>query len=454
MRNTDCAPAKETSPPWTTPAEIFANGLISQTILNAGQKAFYKVHWGTASPVIHSVSDLPSLPVVTKEDAGRFFATFEFAEPPAIVSHTSGTSGKITTRCRSAEEINVLLKVREESPPRTADGLIPLVLAVDCANHGQTIVQSCGELGLKAVGFDLEVIDHVIQQLVRTYRFPGYTPRVRAIHASLGFIKMLTVELQRRNIDARSLAVDLLSTFGEYVSPRWSRWLQTSWNATHFDRFATSETVGGASRCPHCGWFTFDPESWPEVVSTNYQHPIDVGVGLLALTELFPFSQLQPMIRFLTGDLVELGTSQCELGHGRTFRFLGRYDRALLDRRTEPRVLLYPTEVADLLDECPQLTRARTFHQISVDEWSQGLAAPLAHLDVDNARERSRIVVAVCPQFSTICFPEAANSLRECLTSGLMAKCTGLADLVHQGMYDLEVRLQQSTSELEPYTAT
>jgi phenylacetate-coenzyme A ligase PaaK-like adenylate-forming protein len=434
----------------TTPHD-FANLLIADTIQNAAQKQFYKKLWGSARREITTVEQLKALPVMTKADAVAFLAEFEFEVAPAILSHSSGTSGKITTRCRSAEEIRALASVRQRPTIKTDLGLVPLRLAVDCANHGQTVVAETGEFGLKAVGFDIDVIGHVIQQLDKGYAFPGYTERVKVIHASLGFVKLLTIELLRLGRRPDQLGVELVSTFGEYLSPRWANWLGRQWNATLIDNYGASEIVGGATRCPCCGWYSFAPETWPEVVCPTTYAPIERGIGLLALTELFPFSQLQPMIRFLPGDLVEIGQPDCAGGHRRCFRLLGRHERALTNEAGE--ILLYPAEAANALDGLSQVQRPSVFHRIQLDGWAADVASPFARFDLDTVEGKRTIVCKLAPKFSIACFPEAADQLCGEARKALLGACTRLADLVNLGLYQLEVRLQQDSSELAAYVA-
>ena len=168
--------------------------------------------------------------------AVEMLSSFSYHERPALVSHTSGTStGKITTRCRSLAEVQAIWNVRSRSLPRDPLGLIPLTISVDGANHGQMIPVPSVEFGLKAVGFDHAVIDHVKQQIIRTYSFPGVTSRVKAIDAPLGFIKLLTCNLIASGIDPKEIGLELLSTYGEFVTSEWSHRLENLWGAMHSD---------------------------------------------------------------------------------------------------------------------------------------------------------------------------------------------------------------------------
>lgn len=430
----------------------FANELIGLTLSNAFRLDFYRQHWsGVAIDEITSVDDLERLPVLSKTLAGEMLATFQYTDRPAIVSHSSGTStGKITVRCRSLSELQALWNVRSVPAPCEADGVIPLVMSVDGANHGQTIPTPGAAFGLKAVGFDHAVVEHVLQQITKTYAFPGVSNRVRAIDAPLGFIKLLTLELITRGINPASLGIELLSTFGEYVTTRWSTRLEALWHAAHIDRYATSEAVGGARRCRKCGWLSFFPESWPEVVDMSSGATLPQGIGLLSLTELFPFSQLQPMIRFLPGDLVELRNVDCSGRLGRTFRFLGRVDRALIDN-DGPVVLLYPAEVGSCLDGLPSLQREPTFHTLPLAEYARDLGAPYCELRLDRNSTGKTIIVSVVPKFSADIFPNAAANLQQEIYNLLVASCSGLAEMLTSRAYQLQIELRKDAFNIRGF---
>lgn len=396
----------------------FANRLIPKTIENAASVPFYERFWsGIDLSRIQSTADLQALPVLTKADAIRFTEEFDYLKAPSLLSHTSGTSGGITLRCRSQEELNCLAKVRQNNPLETNQGLTPLVLSVDCQNHGQMIPSNVGQFALKAVGFDFDVIDHVIQQITRQYSFPGYTERVCILHGSVGFMKLLTTELLRRQIAPSDLGVQMMLSYGEYLTDSWARKLKDLWSAPQINLYGASEVVGGARRCPVCGWLSFTPESFTEVVSLEDGTPIESGVGMLVLTELYPFSQLQPFIRFSTGDVVEVRNHNCSGAAAKNFRFLGRLDRCVRYPEGTGQVVLYASEVYSILDSLPWIHREQIFHRMNMDLWNSDLGAPLAKVSFLPARKTNSAITVhfeVISKFSPLLFPDFAA---ECAAS-------------------------------------
>jgi hypothetical protein len=117
-------------------------------------------------------------------------------------------------------------------------------------------------------------------------------------------------------------------------------------------------------------------------------------------------------------------------------------------------VLIYPAELADALDEIPELARGAEFHGLALDPWSQDLAAPLADMMLDRSDGQRRIVVTVSPRFSITCFPDAATCLKIDIRRTLLGHCRGLAKSLKDGLYDLTVHLEQDGARLRPFTAS
>ena len=86
-----------------------------------------------------------------------------------------------------------------------------------------------------------------------------------------------------------------------------------------------SEVAGSTCHeCPGCGYFHARPIVVPEVVSPSAPGEIvHKGRGELLLTALAPFQAYQPLIRYRTGDVVEVGPA-CPLVDDLGFRPVGR----------------------------------------------------------------------------------------------------------------------------------
>ena len=79
--------------------------------------------------------------------------------------------------------------------------------------------------------------------------------------------------------------------------------------------------------------------------------------GFCCLTGLYPFNQGQPTIRYWTGDLVEIKSNLCKLNEP-SYIFKGRTTNTIYYVKNEKiYYLLFPTDVAQILDEFPDIAR-------------------------------------------------------------------------------------------------
>jgi hypothetical protein len=100
--------------------------------------------------------------------------------------------------------------------------------------------------------------------------------------------------------------LEQICTVGEYVTLHWRYLMELTWHVRVRDRYSLCEVFGGASEDPWSGWWHFDPCVIPEVVDAKSLQPVQEGLGVLVLTALFPFQQAQPLVRYSTGDLVQV----------------------------------------------------------------------------------------------------------------------------------------------------
>jgi len=161
------------------------------------------------------------------------------------------------------------------------------------------------------------------------------------------------------------------------------------------------------------------------------------------------------MIRFVPGDLVEIRNFDCDGAANQTFRLLGRMDRALISERSgQPFIVLYPAEVASVLDARPELLREETFHTLTLDQHTADVAAPYAELEIEQGCSGPTIVISVVPKFSAVCFPDAAMSLKCDITKALLKTCSGLSDCLNFGSHNLRIDLRADPSNMRGYLAS
>lgn len=149
-------------------------------------------------------------------------------------------------------------------------------------------------------------------------------------------------------------------SFSQYLTPAWRQRHEALWGCPVVDRFSLSEVFGGASQSPRCGWWHFDPVVVAEVVGHRSRKPIREGHGMLVLTALFPFQEAQPLVRYLTGDLVEVTHSRSSRPGQLAFRPLGRA-HAGVPLPGGDDWLLTPATVFEVVDELADVARLPRF---------------------------------------------------------------------------------------------
>jgi len=109
------------------------------------------------------------------------------------------------------------------------------------------------------------------------------------------------------------LAIHTLYLLG-YVDAGLYRFLKSVFEDPQIvERYSLTEIFGGASRREPKAKFLLDPYVMGEIVDEGGV-PVSPGeAGELTLTELFPFVQMQPLIRYRTGDIVLSRNEEAEL---------------------------------------------------------------------------------------------------------------------------------------------
>ena len=171
--------------------------------------------------------------------------------------------------------------------------------------------------------------------------------RVTSLVIGGGALRPLSVWLIENGLDPSKFKVRMIGTNGFRITRFWRRWFAEVWNAELWDNFSLSEFSTSALECPDCGhhhWLS--PPIIHEVLDAVSHAPIDRGVGELTLTSLHPFVQAMPLIRYRTGDLVEIGP-RCSVVGSRGFTPLGRIRHSILSGN---RLLVSAHDVLEVLE--------------------------------------------------------------------------------------------------------
>ncbi len=380
--------------------------------------------------------------VLRNSDLRRFFqlTCASAAEPPGTIIHTSGTTAEPVYRLRSSRELEFLWEffgsVRANSGGDSPDPR-PLGLVIDVQDHGGSVGMPAGNAALRIDGWSGEKLDQAIGLLTREHALPGLTQRIAFIGAGLGIISTLTVELLRRGVEPCALGVQALVSGGELLTVRRRRWLETVWRAPVLDSWSCSEVLGAATPCAGSDWSVFEPHVVPEIVDPAGGGVLESGIGLLVLSELWPFSQMQTMVRLEIGDLFEARVAE---SGPRQFRCLGRASRALA--APDGRILATPLDLMAALDELPWLARWHEDDMAKRFSWAAPLAAPVIGKSWAHAAGAPpTLELRIAAGYPVDLFPEAAGAGADQIRSRLMTAAPALARAVHDAGIALKITL-------------
>jgi hypothetical protein len=408
-----------------------ATQLLPPTLANAVRIPFYREHWrGIDVAAVAAAGALEELPCVDRAAAARYSQTFECSNVPLRVTHTSGTTGAPLIRVRSEEEVRFVAEFMARPSVPDDAGEHPLSLLVETHDHGVGVPIPTENVVLRADGRDPAAPAEVTAMLARRYDIAGMTPHVAALGCVLPFLRALTAHLAHVGIDPKTFGLTAITTTGDHLPARTARELEAAWGCPVANRYSVSEVLGGATRCRHCGRLTFDPTVVAEVVDRDTRRPVAEGVGLLCLTELYPFTRLQPLIRYLPGDLVEVLREGCGARPGPTFRFLGRDRDALFGPHG---LAVFATELADALEAIPGLERDTELLGRRAQPHERDIPPVLGEVRL----EGSTVVLTVAARGE----PVTARELHELVPAAVLAGCPRLRSLVEMRKARLRVRL-------------
>lgn len=302
----------------------------ARTLVFARSLPFYRSHWAgwdrepsgprSSTP---SLLDLPTFGKTEYLDALDLFTP----AAPLWTNHTSGSSGEPVARHRPIDEVRYLERFLSHlaGRERSEDGLLT-VRQWEAAHGSAVTVTACGPVraidldGLADPGETL--VGHVVQPVLerQTHR------PVRTLVMGLEAVITFTAAMEDASWPPHQ--VSTIVTVGGLVSPFQISVLERLWGARVHDRFSASEVIGGSSRCSTCNWYHPDPYVIYGCVSVEDRlTEVSSGVGLLTMTEMWPLVRAAPLIRYRTGDLVEVIRGACS-ADDLSFRWLGRYEPA------------------------------------------------------------------------------------------------------------------------------
>lgn len=328
---------------------------------------FYRERFADAGEVA-GTGDLHRLPVLFRQDVVDNHATLRCdASLPSAVQYTTGTTGKFLQLYRSAAEqafIWEFFSARLQASAGARQGLRPLHMNLVNAYHGTLLNMPSRAYVLSVGTFDRAQVSQAQGVLEHTYDLPGVEPRVSVITGTERMVMALTAYLISVGFDLAGSSVRTIALFGGHVPASRKHLLARHWHAQIRDQYSLTEMFGGARECGVGGPWVFDPHVVPEVVHPRTLEPVSEGIGVLLLTGLYPFVQQMPLVRYFTGDLVDIVAGPDEPA-GLQVRYVGRLPRSILDlsgANVKPMLLSGP--LYEALLELPDIAVTQRFSDV------------------------------------------------------------------------------------------
>jgi len=417
----------------------FREQLLPRTILHAFEQShFYAALWGPAVGTVRRIDDLSALPMVNKVLLSQSFEDLLTSnEVPALVQQTSGTGGTPLPIYRSSREIDFIKFFFSKAIGSSPAGLAPVVLNLTDTYHGPPIEIPGHNYTIPVSITDDAMLAEACRLVAEPLRIPGVQRHVSAIVGLVPYIKIFTAHLIDRGFDFAASRVSVIVPIATALSGRWRSLLSDTWGAQVIDRYSLSEIFGGATLCSDCRNYHFDATVIPEVVHPISGSRISSGVGILVLTCLYPFVQMQPMIRYRTDDLVEISQDSCQTDL--SVKFLGRLANACI---VGGEVLVHPMDVHDILDGCPDVaSTGRLYDLATVKDHTAG-GVPIFGWEVrSDATEHVTVTWRVGLRYSPKLYPDSSSALAHRLESALLSKSPKLKRYISDARCTLRVEL-------------
>lgn len=332
--------------------------LLPRTLEAAAALPYYRARWGAKWKGIRDLHGLARLSTLDKPTAAKhqkqLISPLARRATGTVSSGTTTIHGPLLMVPASDAELEASARYAETwhdwTPPVSAAIANGLALEVRTMHHG--ISDGPPPHGRLRMPWTYTLT--AFRQFAQLLKVKHKGKRITSLVIGMGALRPITAWLLENDLDPARFAVRLIGTNGFRASPIWRTRLAEIWNAELWDNFSLSEFPTTSLQCPDCGhhhWLT--PPVLHEVLDVVSHAPIDQGLGELTLTGLYPFMQAMPLIRYRTGDLVEVGP-RCRAVNARGFRPRGRLSQSELKGN---RLLVSGQDVTDVLEAEPGVAR-------------------------------------------------------------------------------------------------
>lgn len=321
----------------------------------------------TPATDIDAPPDLSAFPIIDRQIIAERLADFLARDVQLrSICHTSGTTGRPLDVYKSFEEVRFINEYFSRMFGSLQNRERPKPLSLSFPNFYHGVPVPMPSLGMSFVSgvTDDTLIQDARRILDTTYDMPGYGSQVRMLGGLGHHILFFTSYLIEQGVNPADYRMECINVTGGYLSSTMFEFLADAWKCQINIRFSMTETIGGASCIAPTHRFVLDPHLIGEVLDVDSNVGLEQGVGKLVLTNLYPFVQMQPLIRYQNGDLVRRLPSP----NGRlVFDFLGRVKNAISRVKGGRREwLIFSAPLNDVLSAIPDIRVYDWFSNVRV----------------------------------------------------------------------------------------
>ncbi|MDV6169287.1 AMP-binding protein [Flavobacterium sp. DG1-102-2] len=305
---------------------------------------------------IKTLDDLQQLPVTTKEQLQEFNDDFLCVPKSQIIDYTttSGTSGRPVTFGLTDKDLDRL--AYNEAISFVCSGIqegdvVQLMTTID----RRFMAGLAYFLGLRKIKAGVIRVGAGVPEL-QWDSILKYNPTYLITVPS--FLLKLIEYAEAHGIDYNNSSIKGAICIGEplrnqdFSNNTLSQKIKDKWDIKLFSTYASTEMSTAFAECEHsCGGHHHPELIIPEVLDENDRPITDGSAGELVVTTLG--IEGMPLIRFKTGDIVQLHHEPCQCGRNslRVGPVVGRKQQMIKYKGTT----LYPPAMIDLLRSFPQI---------------------------------------------------------------------------------------------------
>jgi phenylacetate-coenzyme A ligase PaaK-like adenylate-forming protein len=298
-----------------------------------------------------------------------------------------------------------------------------------------------GRAGVFALPLENDFHFRTLLRVLQTaFPFPGFTKRIQLLSGATYALQILTLLCLENDLCADAFAVRTLTSHSWRLSRRWRQLFQDFWHGAEIDEaYGVSEVAGlFARRCPFCQHLHFSRLAFVEVLDLKTPSPSQTRIGRLVATSLWPLAEVQPLIRYDTGDIVE-DHGCCPDTKRHSFEFLGRCHHIIWDDKDEP--LLTSMQIEEAVDDFPDIAiePMPVCAQLNLRQ-PVGWKKYAVHRSAKH--ETITISVDVELRWPPSQYPDKAAEFTRCVQNSLLANAPLLKQRHSEGRVRLEITLR------------